>query len=866
MGVVWKAFDTTLDREVAIKILPDAVAQDTDRLARFEREAKLLASLKHPGIAAVYGLHLSDTTRFLAMELAEGENLSQRLGRGALPVDEARHVAAQVAEALEVAHENGVVHRDLKPANIQLSPDGKVKVLDFGLAKAFEREPASSEPGLSPTLTSAGTQAGMILGTAAYMSPEQARGRPVDHRSDVWSFGIVLHEMLTGQPLFQGETVSDTLAAVLTREFDPDALPEQTPRHLRDLLRRCLDREITQRLQAVGEARIVLTGDAPEEFDATPAAAASGTPAPGRPRLLGAAALVLALIALPSAYFLGRGGSEAGSVEPSPTAGHFAQLTQEPGPELFPSLSPDGKSILYDRLDGDNRDIFRQRVGGQIPMNLTADSEADDSQAAFSPDGESIAFRSERDGGGLFVMGATGESVRRLTDFGYNPAWSPDGSQIVFAAESVVATPTSRGTISELWLVESSSGVTRRLFEGDAVQPDWSPDGSRIAFWSAGATGGQRDIYTVDASGQDLTEVTQDAATDWSPLWSPDGRYLYYSSNRGGEWNLWRTPMDERSGRVTGEAEPVTAGVGAGAFHGSFSQDGTRLAFSSGAELFNIEKIGFDPRAGRVDAASIETVVGGSLTTTMPHVSPDGEWLAYTTNGRREDVFVTRLDGTQRRRLTDDAAKDRLPRWSPDGQRIMFYSDRSGTYQLWTIRPDGSDLRRIEGQPETDNLLAEWSPDGRRIAYSAFRTGDAVILTLDEAGVVVDAETLPRPGPERMFIPRSWTTDGRRFVGELRRLDYDVAGNAIYDVESKTYQTLGQGDHSSPVFLSDGRRLLYSTGDAIHLLDTTTGTDHEVISLAPDLVGSLMSLAPDERWIYYARQSFEADVWVLTLP
>jgi serine/threonine protein kinase len=258
MGVVWKADDTVLGRQVAVKILPDDLAHDAERLARFRQEARLLASLNHPNIAAIHGLEESDGVRYLVLELVPGQTLAERIARGPLPVDEALTVCRQIAEALEAAHETGIIHRDLKPANVKVTPDGKVKVLDFGLAKAFEAGPASEpiDVSLSPTLTNAGTMAGVILGTAAYMSPEQARGKPVDKRTDIWSFGCVMYEMLTGRQAFPGETVSDTIAGILAREPDWEALPAQTPVKIKDLLRRCLQKDLNRRLRDPWDARL----------------------------------------------------------------------------------------------------------------------------------------------------------------------------------------------------------------------------------------------------------------------------------------------------------------------------------------------------------------------------------------------------------------------------------------------------------------------------------------------------------------------------------------------------------------------------------------------------------------------------------
>jgi serine/threonine-protein kinase len=481
MGEVYRARDTKLNREVAIKVLPAEVAGDPERLSRFRREAQLLASLNHPHIAAIHGLEESDGKPFLVLELVEGEDLAQRLKRGAIPVDEALGIAKQIAEALEEAHEKGIVHRDLKPANIKVTPDGQVKVLDFGLAKAWSGDGAgggsSGDLSQPPTLAHTGTAAGLILGTAAYMSPEQARGRPVDKRADIWAFGVLLYEMLSGRQLFAGDNVSDALAAVLRQEIDWKALPASAPAELRRLLARCLERNPKNRLHDIADARIVLadalTGDAEGAIAAHGPAGALSWPA----RIAWLAAGALAA----SGAWLGLGGAPP-LAGPGAGVGPFAlrRLTELPGPELQPTLSPDGRLVVYTSAAAGNLDLYLLRVGGDRSIPLTAGSPADDSQPAFSPDGERIAFRSERDGGGLFVMGATGESVRRVTSSGFDPAWSPDGKRLVYSTEPV-NDPYSREGLAELWTVEIASGAAERLLAGDAVQPAWSRDGKRIA-------------------------------------------------------------------------------------------------------------------------------------------------------------------------------------------------------------------------------------------------------------------------------------------------------------------------------------------------------------------------------------------------
>jgi hypothetical protein len=537
MGEVYRARDTRLARDVAIKVLPQAFAADPERLARFEREARTLAALNHPNIAHVHGI--TDSPIALVMELVDGEDLSARIARGPLPIEDAVAIARQLVDALEAAHDQGIVHRDLKPANIKIRADGTVKVLDFGLARSTATVAEADSAAMhSPTFTSpAMTQFGMILGTAAYMAPEQARGRPADRRVDIWAFGCVLYEMLTGTSPFGGEDVSLVLATILKEDADFTRLPPATPAGLRRLFRRCLEKDPKRRLSAIADARFDLDDPGTEPLPSV---------APSRKSLAWpwiAAALVVGVGI--SWLVFGR----ARGVESRPAIdGMMRQVTEMPGAESEPHISPDGRQIVFSSNAGGHWDVYLLRVGGSRAINLTADSPADDRQPAFSPDGQQIAFRSERGGGGIFVMGATGESVRRVTAAGFDPAWSPDGRSLVYSTEPV-DNPYERNIQAEIWVAEIASGKTRRLTTTDGIQPTWSPDGRHIAYWTNKA--GQRDIVTVAADGGTPTDVTNDAATDWSPEWSPDSRWLYFSSDRGGQMNLWRVPMNT-AGRPAG--------------------------------------------------------------------------------------------------------------------------------------------------------------------------------------------------------------------------------------------------------------------------------------------------------------------------
>jgi len=714
MGEVYRARDPRLERDVAIKVIPEHFVKDTDSLTRFQTEARAIAALSHPNIVAVYDTGQEGERLYVVTELLEGDTLRDRLRAGPIGVRKAGEYAAQAAEGLAAAHDRGIVHRDVKPENLFVTAEGRIKILDFGLAKQgppIEGGEFSSSPTAAPP-----TNPGAMIGTVGYLAPEQARGDPADHRADIFSIGAVLFEMLTGRRAFNGGSAAELLSSVLRDEPPPPSETDpRVPKALDLIVLHCLEKNPDERFQSARDLAFHLNS-----LGGSVTQRGVVVPLPERRRGRREIALALGgLLALAGAFALGRWmGGSGRPAEATATPLAFRQMTDFPGEESGARLGPGGTAFVYVKSVGGNSDIFLQRVGGRNPINLTPDSPDADSTPAFSPDGAHIAFRSERDSGGIFVMGSTGESVRRLTTFGYDPAWSPDGTRIVFSSEDG-HNPWSREGRGKLSVVAVADGsITELPTAGDAVQPSWSPGGHRIAYWGLGETGGQRDLWTMRADGAadpEALRVTDDAAVDWDPVWSPDGRALYFASERGGSMNLWRVAIDEVSGRLEGEPQPITTPSRiSGSI--SLSPDGRQLMYVSWDQRSTIERVGLDPATGRVTAPP-RAALRGSRVIYTHDASPSGEWIAFSNQGVQEDLFVVRADGTGYRQLTDDAFRDRGPRWSPDGEQIAFYSDRSGRYEIWSIRPDGSGLTQLTKTTGPGPWLPEWSPSTERSPF-----------------------------------------------------------------------------------------------------------------------------------------------------
>ena len=677
MGEVWRATDTQLNRDVALKILPEAFATDPDRLARFQREARVLASLNHPGIAAIYGIEEQDDTRALVLELVEGPTLADRISKGPIPLDEALPIAKQIAEALEAAHEAGVIHRDLKPANIKVREDGTVKVLDFGLAKALDPNP-TGDPSQSPTLTAAATQMGVIMGTAAYMSPEQARGKPVDRRSDIWSFGAVLYEMLTAERLFGGRDVSETLGAVLRLDPDWDALPDDAPPHLSALLERCLQKEPRQRLHHAADIRLVLEGAFEQAQSPVGAAGASQTRwRRALPLVLSASAITAAMSGLavwlatqPATSAVIRLGLPLDAGEPLQIAAAAPDL----------AISPDGERVAY---------IVGDRYGGGRLHVRSLDESASEILVPegplyspfFSPDGESVGFFDRTRPLVLKSVPSAGGSISTICELESDlrgATWGDDG-HIIFG---------QFGSQSGLWRVSATGGEPEQLTtpnvsqgEIDHVYPQILPGGQAVLFT---ITAERIEESLIAVLSLDTLEHTVLLRGGSYPRYSPTGHVLY-----GMEGTLFAVGFDRDRLETLGSPVSVQQGLltkGQGAANFDLSASGS-LIYTPGS---------FSPSGERrlvwVNRQGEEEEIGvPSALYTAPRISPDGRYVAVEVMDQENmDVVVFDLQRDIGTRLTIDPGADSNPLWTPDGQSVVFSSDRGEGTGIYQRRADGT--------------------------------------------------------------------------------------------------------------------------------------------------------------------------------
>jgi eukaryotic-like serine/threonine-protein kinase len=804
MGEVYRARDTKLARDVAIKVLPANFVNDPERLSRFQREARMLAALNHANIATIYGLEQSGGVTCLVMELVPGETLAERVKAGPLPIEEALKIAVQIAEALEAAHEKSIIHRDLKPANVKVTPEGKVKVLDFGLAKAFGGDAANDDPSNSPTLSAAATMQGVILGTAAYMSPEQARGKSVDKRTDIWAFGCVLYELLTRKQAFHGESTTEILSAVLREEPDWQALPASTPVKARGLLGRCLQKDLRRRLHDAADARIeieeVLAAPAMQE----PAVAAKGVRAIGmRMQILGVGALLLvAVIASVAAWNL----KPASPPPPKPVSRTVITLPPgqqlaglENGPALV--LSSDGTHLAYVARQGNTQQLFLRAMDSLESTPIPGTEGA--VSPFFSPDGQWVGFFA---GGALKKVPVSGGAAQTLgvasSPRGAN--WSSQGT-ITFAPQNVSTlqqVPDAGGAAQSLTRFENADTTHR--------WPEFMPSGKAVLFTVASNainfTNAQVVVQSIGTG--ERRNLVQGGM---NPRYASSGHLVHV---QGG--SLLAVPFDSQRLTTTGAAVPVVEGVMqssvSGAAQYSISTTGS-LAYVPGGVESARSRLVWVSRNGAEQplAASAHAYL-------LPRLSPDGRRVAVVIQEQESHIWVYDISRETLTRLMFEGNNNSSPAWTPDGKRIAFNSSKEGQLNIfWELTDGGGGLEQLTTGQYIETPIS-WSPNGQLLAFFEVNP-----VTQRDIWVLRMSDRKAQP-----FLRTQFDEAVPQFSPDGRWLAYISNETGRHEVYVQSYpgpggkwQVSTEGG-TEPAWNRNGRELFYRSGDKMMSVDVTT--------------------------------------------
>ncbi len=847
MGEVWKARDTRLDRFVAVKVLPEHLTSNADALTRFEREAKAVAALNHPGILGLFDIGKQDGLVFAVMELLEGETLRSRLAQGPLPVRKALELAVQMAKGLAAAHEKGVIHRDLKPDNLWITKDGRLKILDFGLAKqvaAFGRGSGSLMPTEAMAAGGVHTEEGMILGTVGYMSPEQVRGEAVDARSDLFSFGAVLFEMLSGKRAFARDSTSDTLAAIL-RDEPPEleASGRAIPPGLQRVLQHCLEKDPAHRFQEAHDLAFALETLSSPSDSAAPFTAPFAPPNRRATRLWAGLVALLVLGAGALGWFL-RGGGNAFpvvSLRPVTHSGH----------DTSPAASPDGQTLAFSSDRDGHPCIWLKQLRGGAERALT---EGPDDFPRFSPDGSSVLFvRAAGRTGTLYRTFVMGGEPRKIADEVVQADWSPDGQQV-----AIVRLSTVKDNTDGLLLTLPLSGGPERLvatFPGEFIgNPRWSPDGTRITVHTSAASQGGliRKVFVVKARDGAIQELTPPLGSGSlsSAAWAGNDGIIYMQSE-----------SVAGSGTAVSSAQAFRQDIRSGVFQRLFwsPSNGNTL------DLLPDGRLVYDSLAGRQNLrewdltgkAAPRWLTRGSINDRQPVFSRDGEWVTFSSNRSWNlDLWAVSTRTGVVRSLTDDPAEDWDPGYSPDGRSLLWSSNRSRVFEIWASNPDGTGARQVSHDGE-DAENPTQTPDGSWIVYASGnrRTPGIWKIKPDGSGakLLVPSGTilLPEVSPDGQWALYLTVEGTHSTIKAVRIEDGKDAGFRIdQETKGKTVTAVGRSR-----WMPDGRRIIFTgqdeqSRDGIFIQDfapgrDTTATRRKLAGFDPDWKTESLGLSPD---------------------